>query len=217
MSRKPDPFPPNELATQGALVQGASLDVSQTPSYAFGARGLMWWGTMGMIAVEGTVFALTIMAYFYLRTHSDEWPQGVPPPNLLWGTLNLAIVLLSVLPNHWTKRAAERHDLGRTRAGLLLCLAFELAAIVLRGFEFTALNCSWDTNAYGSMVWVLLGLHSLHYVTDFMDTAVVYAMLLREPVQGKSFVDASENAFYWDFVVLAWIPIYIVIYWGGRF
>jgi hypothetical protein len=26
----------------------------------------------------------------------------------------------------------------------------------------------------------------------------------------------SENALYWYFVVLAWIPIYLVIYWGAR-
>jgi cytochrome c oxidase subunit 3 len=31
----------------------------------------MWWGTMGLMLIEGTVFALTIMAYFYLRSHSN--------------------------------------------------------------------------------------------------------------------------------------------------
>jgi cytochrome c oxidase subunit 3 len=212
-----DPFPPNQIATQGARIDGSALDVSQTPSYAFGARGLMWWGTMGLIAIEGTVFALTIMAYFYLRTNADEWPLGVPPPQLLWGTLNIAVILLSIVPNHWTKGVAEKHDLGRTRSGLLLCLVFELLAVALRFFEFTVLNCAWDTNAYGSIVWLLLGLHTLHLVTDFADTAVLYALVLKDPVEGKAFVDVTENAFYWDFVVLAWIPIYVVIYWGARF
>ena len=30
--------------------------------------------------------------------------------------------------------------------------------------------------------------------------------------RGKRFVDVSENAFYWYFVVLAWLPIYAVVY-----
>ena len=211
-----DPFPRNELATQGARVEGAALEVSQLPSHAFGPRSLMWWGTMGVIAVEGTVFALTIMAYFYLRTNADEGPMGVPPPNLGWGTANLVLVLLSAIPNGWTERVARRYDLGRARAGLLACMFFALGTIALRIGEFTALNVAWDTNAYGSIVWMLLGLHSLHLVTDFFDSVVLYALLLREPVESKSFVDVQENAFYWYFVVLAWVPIYIVIYWGGR-
>ena len=209
-------FPPNDLATQGARVVGRGLDVSQLPSFGFGQRSLMWWGTLGLVAIEGTVFALAIMTYFYIRTLSDDWPMGSPAPGLPWGTLNLAIVLLSAIPNHWAKGAAERYDLGRTRAGLLACLVFELAAIAIRFLEFGALNVAWDTNAYGSIVWTLLGLHTLHLVTDFVDSAVLYALVLRDPVEGKSFVDVTENAIYWDFVVLAWIPIYLVIYWGAR-
>ena len=26
----------------------------------------------------------------------------------------------------------------------------------------------------------------------------------------------SDNAFYWDFVVVSWIPIYLLIYWVPR-
>ena len=216
MSAKPAPFPPNELATQGARIAGTALDASQLPSYAFGARSLMWWGTMGVIAIEGTVFALAVMTYFYLRTMSGEWPMGVPAPDLLWGSLNTLVLLASVLPNHWTKRHAERHDLGRTRVGMLLCLVFALVFIALRAFELGALHCAWDTNAYGSIVWTLLGLHTVHLLTDFADTLVLYVLMLAGPIEGRRFVDVSENAFYWDFVVLAWLPIYVVIYWGAR-
>lgn len=44
-----------------------ALDVSHLPTYAFGPRGLMWGGTMGMLTIEGTVFAILIVTYFYLR------------------------------------------------------------------------------------------------------------------------------------------------------
>ena len=32
----------------------------------------------------------------------------------------------------------------------------------------------------------------------------------------RRFVDVSENAFYWYFVVLVWLPLYAVIYWVPR-
>jgi heme/copper-type cytochrome/quinol oxidase subunit 3 len=62
----------------------------------------------------------------------------------------------------------------------------------------------------------LLGLHTTHLVTDTIDTAVLTALLYIGPLQGKRFVDASENALYWYFVVLSWLPIYAVIYIAPR-
>ena len=34
--------------------------------------------------------------------------------------------------------------------------------MVLRGFEFSAVQFRWDSNAYGSVVWFMLGMHALH-------------------------------------------------------
>src|SRR3954463_7224040 len=130
----------------------AVVDVSALPSHAFGHRGLMWWGTVGVAVIEGTVFALTLVAYFYLWTLSDTWPMSVPPPDHLWGALNTVILLVSCLPNHYTKRAAERYDLAKVRIGMVVCLLFAIAFLVVRAFEFAALNCGWDSNAYGSVV-----------------------------------------------------------------
>jgi cytochrome c oxidase subunit I+III len=32
------------------------------------------------------------------------------------------------------------------------------------------------------------------------------------PLEGRRFVDVSENAVYWLFVVFSWLPVYAVIY-----
>jgi heme/copper-type cytochrome/quinol oxidase subunit 3 len=176
----------------------------------------MWWGTMGVSAIEGTVFALTIATYFYLWSHADTWPLSAPPPDLLWGTLNTLILVASCIPNHWTKKAAERHDLGQVRIGMAICIAFAVAFIAVRVCEFGALNTRWNSNAYGSVVWTLLGLHTTHLITDFADTVVLAVLMVAGPIEGRRFVDVAENAVYWNFVVLAWLPIYVVIYWVPR-
>src|ERR1043165_8291719 len=142
------------------------LDVSALPSYGYSHRRLMWWGTLGMIAIEGTVFALAIIVYFYIRTRVNEWPPSALPPELRWGTANLVVMLISLVPNQWAKKAAEAEDLPSVRISLLVCLGFGIAFLVLRALEFSTLNCRWDTNAYGSAVWMLLSLHTVHVVTD---------------------------------------------------
>jgi cytochrome c oxidase subunit 3 len=191
------------------------IHVGGLPTYVYGRGSMMWWGTMGLMLIESTVFALTIVTYFYLRSHSNVWPMS-PPPRQLWGAASTAIMLTSVLPNFLAKRAAEREDLPAVRLWMLVCLAFALAFLVSRAFEFGALNTRWDSNAYGSVVWMLLALHTTHLVTDTVDSGVLAVLMFTGPLEGKRFVDVSENAVYWYFVVASWLPIYAVIYWAPR-
>lgn len=119
------------------------IDVSDLPEYAFGHRSTLWWGTGGFIVIEATAFALALFGYFYLRSKLPEWPPGVAPPDLLWGTLNTGVLLASAVPNQWAKNAAEAQQLGRVRLWLVVCLAFGVVFLAIRGFEFTTLNCAW--------------------------------------------------------------------------
>jgi cytochrome c oxidase subunit 3 len=194
-----------------------TIDVSALKPYAFGHRSLLWWGTMGIIAIEGSVFALLIVTYFYIRTRSPEWPPGIiPPPELFWGTLNMAVLLVSLIPNQLTKLAAERCHLSKARLWLVACLAVAVVFHVVRFLEFRTLNVWWDQNAYGSIVWALLGFHTVHILTDAIDSAVLAVMLFTTPVDECRFVDVAENSLYWYFVVLSWVPIYAVIYLAPR-
>ena len=192
------------------------LDVCHLPTFAFGHRSPMWWGTMGLVAIESTVFALAIMSYFYLRSHADTWPMSRFPPDLIWGTVNTAIIVLSMIPNHFAKRAAEKLDLKGVRIWMMACMLASIAFLAVRVLEFGSLNVHWDSNAYGSAVWMLMGLHTTHLITDAYDSLVLTVLMFTGPLEGKRFVDVSENAGYWYFVVLSWIPIYAVIYWGAR-
>jgi cytochrome c oxidase subunit III len=194
-----------------------TLDVGGLPPGAFGTRSLTWWGTMGIVLIEGTAFALAIGAYFYLCARMPSWPpDNVAPPDLRWGTLNTLVLLVSLLPNELARRAAERLDLRRVRIWMVACLVCGLLFNAIRVYEFAHLNVTWDHDAYGSIVWLLLGLHTTHIVTDFLDTGVLTVLMFTGPIEERRFVDVEDNAGYWYFVVLTWLPIYGVIYWAPR-
>jgi cytochrome c oxidase subunit III len=198
-------------------VSQTAIDVSPLPEHAFGQRSVLWWATMGMVAIEGTVFALLIMEYLYLKGRNDHWPPGnILPPGLLWGTVNTIILLVSVVPNELAKRAAEKFHLRQVQLWLVVCLLFGVGFNVVRIFEFMSLNVSFDSNAYGSIVWALLGFHTVHILTDWVDTGVLTTLMLVGPIDEHRFVDVSENAMYWYFVVLTWLPMYALIYFAPR-
>jgi heme/copper-type cytochrome/quinol oxidase subunit 3 len=192
------------------------VDVRHLPTFGFGPPSIMWWSTMGLVLIESTVFAIAIVSYFYLRSVAPVWPINSAYPDLLWGSMNTGIMVLSLLPNQLAKNASERKDRRACALWMIVCLLCSVLFLVVRGFEFTTLNVNWDTNAYGSIVWMLLGLHTTHLVTDTLDSAILGALLLWGPFESKRYVDVNESGMYWYFVVFSWVPIYATIYWAPR-
>jgi cytochrome c oxidase subunit III len=194
-----------------------TIDVSQLPTYAFGHRALTWWATWSMLLMEGTMLVILLISYFFLRTNIPDWPPGrTQPPNLFWGTLNTAVILVSFFPNHLAKRAAEQLELKKVRIWMIVTLLFGLAFAVIRIFEFRHLNTHWTENAYGSIVWFNMGFHTTHVLTDIVDTIVLIVLMFVGPIEGRRFVDVSENSIYWNFVIVIWLVMYAVIYIAPR-
>ena len=136
---------------------------------------------------------------------------------MIAGTLFTLVILLSELPNTVIKRAAEQGRLREVRKLMLVMVGIGLVLLVIRGFEFNSLNVLWYDNAYGSIVWALLVLHTTHILTDWGDTVVLGGLMhTRHGIEARRFIDVSENSLYWRFVWLAWLPIYFLIYWLPR-
>ncbi len=192
-------------------------DLSRLPTYAFGNRNLIWWGTAGFMLIEGMAFVLAAGAYLYIRGRGLHWPpEGTAAPDLLWGTLFTLAMLASLVPNLWLDKAAKRLDLRGVRIGMSVMTVIAVVVLVIRAFELGHLNTHWHANAYGSVTWTLMTLHTTHVVTDFADTAALAVFVFVHDVDGERFSDISDNAHYWNFVVLTWLPIYALIYWAPR-
>jgi heme/copper-type cytochrome/quinol oxidase subunit 3 len=191
-------------------------DVASLPDSAFGHRTLIWWGVLGFILIEGTAFVLAIGSYFFLMNHTTPWPPHRVAPELALGSWFTVLILVSEIPNAWTDRAAHGERTLQTRIGLLLMSLAGIALLVLRWFEFHSLNVGWDDNAYGSIVWALLVLHTVHVLTDVIDTLVLTAYACTHTLDRNHFSDVADNCLYWHFVALAWLPIYGVLYWAPR-
>jgi heme/copper-type cytochrome/quinol oxidase subunit 3 len=193
-------------------------DVAALPTHKFGPSSLTWWGVLGFMVIEGAAFALAFAAYFFIMGHEQGWPpEGRQAPDFLAGTLFTIIILLSEFPNTVVKKAAKSGDVPTIRRLMPVMVGVGVILLVIRGFEFNSLNCRWTDDAYSSIIWALLLLHTGHILTDWLDTVVLWA-LIRTPLayEGRRQVDVDENCMYWRYVWLLWIPIYLMIYWVPR-
>lgn len=193
------------------------LDLSKLPPHGLGTASLTWWGTLAFMLIEGTGFALSIVVYLYLMSLAPHWPLDAPPPDLLPGSGLTALLIVSLVPNLLIARWARQQNLAKVRIGLIIMSLLGVAPLFLRVLEFPAMHISWDQNAYGSIVWVMLGLHTTHILTDLVDTLVLTCLMFtRHGDNPRRYGDVSDNAMYWNFVVATWLPIYICLYWIPR-
>ncbi len=196
------------------IVAGSLADL---PDHAEGARHLVWWGNLGFMLIEGMGFALAAGVYLYLQSSSSEWPPaGVVPPGLGWSAVFTAGLFLSALPNLWVLKQVRNKNTRNVRRGVLAMTLIGLLLVGLRAVELQHLNIRWDTNGYGSAVWLLMVLHTSHVITDLGDTAVQALWLYTHEIGDDQFADVEDNANYWSFVVLTSVPIYGLVYWLPR-
>lgn len=195
-----------------------TIDVSGLPPYDVSSQAPLWWGQLMITFIEGTMFCILIVAYFYTRLRMDVWPPpGDQFPHRLLPSLALIPLILSALGSYWASEAAKKDDRAGMLGGLALNLILGGAALAMRIVEWHSLNFNWKTDIQGSYVWAFLGLHSFDYIADLVFTGVLFVLILIGRCGPKQRLGVHVDSVVWYFLVLIWIPIYLTIYWGPVF
>lgn len=195
----------------------SGIDVSHLDTVPYGFRNLLSWGTLGFMIIEGFTLLLMIASYLYLRQNEVTWPPGrTPRPDLLIPTLNTLLLLAVIVPMQRVKKAAERQDRRAVARGLFIATGMTVAVNVLRWFELMALNVKWDAHAYASAAWGVVVLHSTLTVVDVFETGTLGVLFASGRAMRKHYPDAVDAGLYQWFLSLAWVPVYLVVYWGPR-
>ena len=188
-------------------------DVSQLPDVTFGPRSTPWWGTIGFMVTEGLTLIICAFAYLYLRKNFYHYPpEGTRLPDLGIPTAQLVVMLISVVPMLLAARYARRLDVNRTRAALLVALVIKIAILVLRWYEFPALNTQWNSSAYGSAAWIVMGFHTTLLILDVAEDAGFALILWTGHARTRTMADVVDDVLYWNFTVAAWIPLFVLLF-----
>lgn len=202
----------------------AVIDISELPHHEFDTYDPVWWGNNLLLTIESAMFAILIATYFYLRQNFPLWPPPVaqltatlrPFPELTFGTVNTCLLMISCVPMVMTDLAARRGDRTLCEIGLVFAIAFGLAAAVLRSFEFAAFYFRWDSNAYGSVVWLMLGMHMLHLLIATTEAILLAVWIFTREFDMKHRVDIVTLAIYWYWVVAVWLVLFGILYFTPR-
>lgn len=202
-----------------------TLDVSRLPGTELDPRSSAWWGNLLLLFIETTMFGLLVAAYFYLQQNFPQWPPvqphtqpplAHPLPRLGPSLLNLAVILGSCAPMIWADRSALQRNRRGVNIGLTVTILFGLAALAVRCQEFHALLFRWDDNAYGSVVWTILGMHMLHLIVGTCELALMLLWVLIKGLDDKHARDVHITAIYWYWIVGIWVVLWFIVFISPR-
>lgn len=194
-----------------------AVDVSHLSPYNFGDQAPLWWGFWGIILIESTVFASLISSYYYLGLSYPELPPaGVKKPELLLPTISAVILFASSYPMYLADKGIQRGDKKALRINLLISIALAVVFLILKYVEYSSVEYRWDSHAYGSVVWAIVAFHSTHVLSLVLKTIFVSYLAWRGYFNRERRLGVTVNGIYWHFVVIVWLPLYLVLYWSPR-
>lgn len=191
-------------------------DYGELQRTALGTRAPLWWGIIGLVAIEVTVFATLIASYFYLRLGQPEWPPpGFSPPDWRYSTVVTVLLLVSAWSIQKATNVAINED-RPPRLFLSVSISLALLANVVRAAELAQVDYLWNEHAYTSIFWAINGLHFSHVSATFLGTGLITIIAWNAPLRRLDKLAIQVDGVYWQFVVWVWVPLWIVLYFVPR-
>lgn len=197
---------------------GNIIDASGLSRYNFGSQAPLWWGFVGMIVIESTVIGSLIASYFYFKMESVAWPPaGTEMPKLLLPTINTLILLASSVAMHKADKAIDEGKQRGLISGLIIGIVLASIFLGIKAYEYSQFEYDWSTHSYGSITWGISMFHAAHVLSVVLKTIFVAYLAIHGYFNQQRRLGVTVNGLYWHFVVIVWVPLYVVLYWSPRF
>lgn len=163
-------------------------------------------GMWAFLATDAMGFGGLFVAYGFLRAKAPTWPDARDH----LGLVGAAAMSFALLASAFTVAEAARAVTTRARTAWLaataaLGFAFLGGEIAEYARLWTAASPMRLGDLYGATFYVLTGWHGLHVVAGL-------AWMMAALARGSSRRSVEVGALYWQFVDLAWTPIFTFLY-----
>jgi heme/copper-type cytochrome/quinol oxidase subunit 3 len=172
-----------------------------------------WWGMATLVATESMVFVILLGAYFFLRASSVQWPPaGIAAPELKLAVPFSFVLWGSSAPVFYAEAAIRRGSQRGLRIGLLVSAVMGAAFFAFTVKDFSDLTFGWRDNAYGSIFYLIVGLHALHVFVGLCMNVVVQIKAWQGKFDAKRHTTVEVFGLYWHFVDAVWIFVFLSLF-----
>jgi heme/copper-type cytochrome/quinol oxidase subunit 3 len=105
-----------------------------------------------------------------------------------------------------------RNKFGLSRLWLGVTILLGTSFVLLSYHDWTADTFRIDTNAYGSLYYIMTGFHVCHVSAGVLALAVLFGNMHKAAFQRDRRAGAEAIGFFWHFVFIIWLLIWGSIY-----
>jgi cytochrome c oxidase subunit 3 len=177
------------------------------------SRTTAQFGVIVFLASDVMLFAPFFAAYFLLRANNQPWPpDGVELdiPRALAATIVLVASSFTLVASD---RAGERAGGERSmQRWLLVTIALGVAFVANQLLEYASADFGADSHPYGSVYFLLTGLHGLHVTAGVAAMALLFVRSARVRSHHDLATWAGGVSLFWHLVDLIWLFVFSTIW-----
>jgi len=169
-------------------------------------------GVMIWLGSEFMFFSGLFAAFFTIRANAPHWPPAGTKLDTIQAAIFTVVLLASSPTMQFGVWAEERGERGKARAWIVTSFLLGAAFLGNQMYEWKTLPFRPRTNAYGSLFYIMSGLHGLHVLLGLV--AMVALLGRMKGPRG----DAGETpvfqavSYYWHFVDIVWIGLFSALF-----
>ncbi len=171
-------------------------------------------GIWALIASEIVLFAGLFGSFILMRMIHPEWSEEARHLNLVAGTLNSLVLLVSNFFMMKASGAAGAENNDNVKKYLVLTMAMGVLFLGVKAFEYTAEFAHGEfptSGGFWSFYFLMTGIHATHILGGL----VALGLLLNRALTGSMGNWKGRVAItgiYWSFVEVVWIFLFPMLY-----
>ncbi len=169
-------------------------------------------GVIIWLGSEFMFFSGLFAAFFTIRAHNPVWPPAGTELDTIQAGVFTAILVSSSFTMQWAVFAEERFDRTRARALVGLTLVLGFMFLGNQAYEWVTQTTRWYTNAYGSLFYLMTGLHGLHVALGLVAMLFLLGRMRGEAGDPGELSVFQGVSYYWHFVDIVWIGLYSCLF-----
>ena len=173
------------------------------------AKPLLWIAMVSMVMLFGA-----FTSAYWVRRGAGNW-LDFDLPQMFY--ISTAVIIISSVTMNWTLSAARKNDYKSIKIGSLLTLLLGITFVIC---QFQAWGVLVDqkvffagnqSNAAGSFLYVLTGLHLAHLAFGLMALLVVWIKSILQRYNSENLLGIRLCAIFWHFLDVLWIYLFLFL------
>jgi len=169
-------------------------------------------GVMIWLGSELMFFSGLFAAFFTIRAQDHPWP----PPGTDLDVIQAGIFTAILVSSSFTMQHAvwqEERGLRRSaRIWIGMTIFLGVCFLGNQMYEWVTQTTRWSTNAYGSLFYIMSGLHGLHVFVGLVAMAFLLGRM-KGPAGDPGELSVFQGvSYYWHFVDVVWVGLYSCLF-----